>query len=70
MPLKMKKKCAFRQILFSFTSVSYFYCSLAKEKNDKNMVSNIQWYNHELRNNCSVTELYVRILFLVLCIEH
>ena len=69
MPLKMKKKAPLDKFIF-FTSVSYFYCSLAKEKNDKNMVSNIQRYNHKLRNNCSVTELYVRILFLVLCIEH
>ena len=70
MPLTMKKKAPLDTFIFFFTSVSYFYCSLAKEKNDKNMVSNIQWYNHELRDNCSVTDLYVRILFIVLCIEH
>ena len=26
-----EEKGAFKQILFSFTSVSYFYCSLAKK---------------------------------------
>ena len=68
MPLTMKKKAPLDKFIF-FTSVSYFYRSLAK-KNDENMVLNIQWYKHELRDNCSVKELYVRILFLVLCIEH
>ena len=68
MPLKTKKKAPLDKLFF-FYLYQLFLLLFSQKKLTKNMVSNIQWYNHELRDNCSVTELYVRILFLVLCIE-